>query len=324
MNNDTIKENEFVLRRLGESFPQFMLDLWSAVPLWLLILTVVALAARVGYVRHYRKTRGPAKLDDTAYWLWWAACLSVIALVVTVLVRFYVADTRQMEAATPALSAFAGSNTVLWYAFVGTVFGLGTVYVVLMYIKDSRSVRWYWAANLAILRICVYAVLCFVFLLPARQTWERTEKKSRVVVLIDITPSMFKPDDTGINPPRRMDVLIKFLTDKDIAFVQNLLKTNPVAVYPFGTRLDETPQIIDRSEQPWGKDEWEALARYDFRPFLLKGLSDAAKDALRNTDTWSAGNAGSPDWASAWFARKDEQKLVNGMSDADTATLREN
>ncbi len=401
MNNDTIKENEFVLRRLGESFPQFMLDLWSAVPLWLLILTLGVVWARVAY-KYVGKPPTPGQADSMANdFLWglviglvalvglflplnillkfvgtvlayvlvfgvyaalvlvaaavrylfvgtgesrpreagsgwrgipvsrllsWAVTLTVALFVCWVLVAFFGRDSEQIKEPTPALSAFAGSNTVLWYAFVGTVFGLGAVYVVLMYIKDARSVRWYWATNLAVLRICVYAILCFVFLLPARQTWERTEKKSRVVVLIDVTPSMTKvTDEVGaVNPPKRMDVLVKFLTDKDVAFIQKLLKTNPVAVYPFGTRLDETPQIIDRSEQPWGKDEWDALARYDFRPFLLKGLSDGGKDALRNTDTWNAGNAGSPDWASAWFARKDETKLVNGMSDADTATLREN
>ena len=59
-----------------------------------------------------------------------------------------------------------------------------------MYIKDHRSVRWFWATKLAILRIAVYAILCFVFLLPALQTKEKVYKNSRVVVLVDITPSL--------------------------------------------------------------------------------------------------------------------------------------
>lgn len=406
MNSDTIKENEFVLRRLGESFPQFLLDLWSAVPLWLLIVTLAFVAARVAYkyttarplahgrpdsivtdflwgliialvalvalflplnilskfvssaaaytivlgvsgvlilaavaVRYLQSRNEEARPRDpdapirvfrfpTAWVLSWAVTLSVAVLLCWVLVAFFIRDSEQIKEPTPSLSTFAASNAALWYGFVAAVFGLGAMYVVFMYIKDSRSIRWFWAAKLAALRIAVYAILCFVFLLPAEQTWERTEKKSRVILLIDISPSMTKVTDevstAAGKPPTRMDLLIKLLTDKDVDLIQKLLRTNPVAVYSFGTRLDEAPQVIDRGEQPWSKDEWEAFARYDFRPFLLKGLSEAGKEALRNTDTWTAGNAGTPDWAATWFARKDEPQLVNGLSEADTALLREN
>jgi hypothetical protein len=370
MNNESIKENEFVFRRLGESFPQFLLDLWSTVPLWLLIVTTLIIGARIGY----RVIRGklPAGHSDSiaADFLWglvlvlilpilpvligwylvstylltgsedrrsstgdpvvrilsWAVTLSVAGLILWMLIAFALRDAEQINAATPSLSAFAVSNNALWFGFVGVIFALGTAYAILMYVQDSRSLRWFWAAKLALLRISVYAILCFVFLLPAQQMWERTEKRSRVVLLVDISPSVTRvTDEVGsAKPLTRMDLLIKFLTDKDIVFIEKILKTNPVAIYPFGTRLDETPQIIDRNEQPWGKEEWEAFARYDFRPFLLKGLSDSGKEAVRNTESWAAPNAGSPDWAAAWFARKDDEKLVNGLSEADTNLLRDN
>ena len=45
----TTKKTEFVFRRLADSFDQFAGDLWGAVPLWLLAVVVVLVAARVVY-----------------------------------------------------------------------------------------------------------------------------------------------------------------------------------------------------------------------------------------------------------------------------------
>ena len=78
----------------------------------------------------------------------------------------------------------------------------------------------------------------------------------------------------------RMDVLIDFLTDdkndSKVRFIQKILEKNPVVVYPFGTRLDESSQMIDREEKPWAAAEWEAFATYDFRPAILKGCRRTA------------------------------------------------
>ena len=284
---ESTRQTEFVFRRLGESFPQFMADLWHAVPLWLLILAVAAVAAKVGYTRYVHGGARPTKPDATEGWLWWAAFAAVATLVVWVLVAFFHRDAEQVKSAGTPISALGASNDAMWYAFVGGLFALGCLFVILMYIKDSKSVRWYWAVGLATLRIAVYAILCFVFLLPARQTWDRTEKRSRVVVLLDISPSVTQVtdeiDSRGRKAKTRMDHLIEFLTDDNVKFVQKILEKNPVVVYPFGTRLDETPQVIGRDEKPWGKAEWEAFAAYDFRPFLLKGLSEPGQEALRNS-----------------------------------------
>src|SRR5262249_4514312 len=86
--NDTepLKKSEFFLRRLEESFPQFMGDLWDSTPLWLLIPAILAVVARVAWGSYYRSTHPHAKKDATTYWLGWTAILAVGALVTYVLV----------------------------------------------------------------------------------------------------------------------------------------------------------------------------------------------------------------------------------------------
>lgn len=355
--SEPIKQSEFVLRRLGESFTQFRQDLWASVPLWLLVPAVLAVVARVWYARYYRRTRGPAKPDATVFWLGWASIILVGAFAAVTLVNFYRLDSEQMRKGTTELSSLGQSNATLWYVFTGGLFAVGAAFVVAMYLRDARTVRWYWAGVLALLRITVYAILCFVFLLPARQTVERTERRSRVVVLVDISPSLTRVSDDlsrkGVKTKTRMENLIEFLSDKDVALIQNILKTNPVAVYPFGTRLDEASRMIERDAAPWGPADWAAFATYDFRPFLTQGLSAADQDALKNTTNpvaWDGPKANPgqdrldpanwADWAAKWVAfradwaakkaqaqnnqREFTEKLVNGISDDGNKLLAEN
>ena len=230
--NEPIKESEFVLRRLGESFTQFRQDLWTSIPLWLLIVTALAVIARVGYARYHRKIHPHAKPDAIQFWLGWSAIISTAALAIWTLVAFYKRDVAQLKGGTTQqLSALGQSNALSWYVFTVGVFVVGAFYVVLMYIKDHRTVRWYWAAKLATIRIAVYALLCFVFLLPARQTWERTEKSSRVVVLVDITPSLTRVSDDvsrkGSKQKTRMDLLIELLSDKGRGPHPEIARTEP-------------------------------------------------------------------------------------------------
>ena len=70
---ESTKETEFVFRRLGESFVQFVTDFWQAIPLWLFILACVAVVAKIGYDRYARRTRGPGRPDATQHRLWWAS-----------------------------------------------------------------------------------------------------------------------------------------------------------------------------------------------------------------------------------------------------------
>jgi hypothetical protein len=354
MTPETLRDTEFVFRRLGESFPQFLSDLWAALPESLVGLTLLLLAVRFLARRYSSQTRragfGVGKPITLTRLLNGAIFLSIAAVIVWFFTAFYYRDTAQIRSGE-AESTLGESNPVLWYVWVGVLLTLAIFYVGVQYLRDSRSIRWYWASFLALLRIAVYAILLTVFLLPAQQTWERTEKRSRVVVLLDVSPSVTQVSDDissgGPRPPRtRIEHLIEFLTDEQVQFVHRLLQNNPVVVYAFGTRLDDSPQVMERGSTPWSQAEWEAFVHYDFRPLLLRGLSPAAQQALQNTTAppWNgprppAGQrrAGPPqwaDWASQWYARREEglsrnpqepsRPLVAGLSPEDDAILRDN
>ncbi|MBN9117742.1 MAG: VWA domain-containing protein [Planctomycetes bacterium] len=328
----TTKKTEFVFRRLADSFDQFVGDLTGTlfggtVSLSLLGLLLIAVVARVTYHYATAARRAAGTKDPTAGWLKTGTWVALLAFVGWGLYAYYVRDTDPARAtAGEAVSTVAKHNAIKWYAFTAALFLLGCVFVLLMYVRDMKTVRWYFALPLAGLRMATYAILCFVFLLPAEQTWEDTNKQSRVVVLLDISPSVTAvTDEIGTGPGRkpktRMDVVIEFLSDERVAFLKNLLDKNPVAVYAFGTRLDESAQVIAQGEPVWSRAEWEAFARYDFKPFVLRGLSDEGKIQVRKLDVWEGDRPGTPDWAAGLYARRDDPELQKtfGLTSADDA-----
>ena len=78
----------------------------------------------------------------------------------------------------------------IWIWILTPILLVGLVYVIWMYLRDGRSIGWWWASFLALLRLTVYAILATVFLLPAMQNWDETKTQSRVVLGVDVTPSM--------------------------------------------------------------------------------------------------------------------------------------
>lgn len=330
------QDREFVLLRLEQSFQQFVTALFQPQGLWLTIpfLLFGALAAVTALVwagqAVYRVANGiprPAKPTTLDNALWWAAFAAWVPFVILFLVSFFRNDTLNPATtlsgtgSSDAFGATSSTNTALWLALTIGVFTLGVLFTVWMYVKDSKSIRWYWAALLALLRITVYAIVCAVFLLPAVQTYDRQEKKSRVVILLDVSPSVTTvSDEIGSAPGKkmktRMGTVIDFLTDGDVAFLNKLLDKNPVYVYRFGTRLDEEAQPFVKGDPAWGRAEWEAFATYDFKPFLLRGLSEVAQEVLRTSDGWVADKPGTPEWAAAWVAAwkgKYERRGDNGQ-----------
>ena len=150
----------------------------------------------------------------------------------------------------------------VWLAVLVPVFVLAIFYVAWMYRRDAHSVGWRWAAFLATLRSIVYAILAIVFLLPAWQTWDRTEHRSKVVLLLDVSGSMNAKDDvpTDTIPVdqllTRKDKVVRFLTDAQVAFLQRLRSKNPVTAYRFGTVLDDEFRSLD-GEKQWSLEDWK-------------------------------------------------------------------
>jgi hypothetical protein len=175
----------------------------------------------------------------------------------------------------------------LWLAVLLPVLLLGVIYVVWMYARDARTVGKAWAAFLGTLRVGVYALLAWIFLLPAWQTWDKLEHRSKVLVLFDVSGSMGSKDDlpTAAVPvdqmPTRQDKVIRFLTDAQVGFLRRLQGRNPVAAYRFGGQLDEEFRVLPDGA-PWPAEEWAAWLKPDPKEAVPEDMADdEARTKLR-------------------------------------------
>lgn len=175
-----------------------------------------------------------------------------------------------------------------WLAIIIPILILGFIYVVWMYVRDSRSVGWRWATFLGALRSLVYIILALVFLLPGIQTWDRIETRSKVVLLIDVSGSMQNSKDelpTEAMPVEklltRQDKLIRFLTDDQLAFLQRLVDQNPITMYRFGGQVDDEFQLFEGkkewAEEQWSKEKWIAWLKPDPKVDIPAELDDAQR-----------------------------------------------
>lgn len=179
---------------------------------------------------------------------------------------------------------------IWWLVILGVVLALGFFYVGWMYVKDSRGVGPWWAIFLGLLRCSVYLILAAVFLLPAYQSWEETESRSKVVVLFDVSPSVTSIIDdipTESQPlaklPTRQDKVLKFLAEKDNHFLRTLLEKNPVTAYRFARGLDD--QFYHFADGVnWTRDEWEEQVR----KLAAKELVETSEPAALPGEFWSA------------------------------------
>src|SRR5258708_30835767 len=133
----------------------------------------------------------------------------------------------------------------LWWLILFAVLLVGFIYVGIMYYRDSRGVGVLWASLLGLLRISVYGIIAFIFLLPAKQSWEEVTTNSKVVVLLDVSQSMGTRDDLPQDNvpyekmPTRADKLLAFFEDGRINFFGSLGKKNPISAFRLARGLDE-------------------------------------------------------------------------------------
>jgi len=176
------------------------------------------------------------------------------------------------------------------------VLTVGVVYVIWMYVRDGHSMGWFWGTFLAALRLSVYAILSFVFLLPAWQNWEESRQQSKVVVAFDVSRSMEKQDDPvsdGIDPktrPTRQDKVLAFLGEPGSTtdFFKRMEKTNPVTLYRWGSSVDDDYLVVNPDGLLWDKKSWEdnqhekdPKARVPGREFARDELANFLKPDLK-------------------------------------------
>src|SRR6516162_1050099 len=214
-----------------------------------------------------------------------------------------------------------------WYLILGAVLAVGVVYVIWMYVRDGHSIGWFWGAFLALLRLTVYAILGFVFLLPAWQNWEETRQQSKVVVTFDISRSMLEkmddPVSEGMDPkqrPTRQDKVYSFLGEPSDAtgFFKRLEKTNPVTLYRWGSGADEDYVVVGQDGLMWDRKTWEdnqhetdPQKRVAGQPFTRGYLGDFLKPDLKV----EAAPGLSDDEKKAFDARKQKlERLVKSTN----------
>ncbi len=155
----------------------------------------------------------------------------------------------------------------VWLWILVPLLLVGAIYVVWMYVRDGRSIGWFWGSFLAALRLTVYGILAAVFLLPALQNWEESKTQSKVVLGVDVSTSMTQTKDDLPSEsvpyermPTRQDKVLSLLTDPNVAFFKRLTERNPVTVYRWGLGVDEEFLNL-RDGRKWTRKEWEELTR---------------------------------------------------------------
>jgi len=164
------------------------------------------------------------------------------------------------------LPGFGEVDGHYWWLILIPLLIVAVVYVILMYIRDGRSIGWSWAAFLGVCRCGVYGILAWAFLMPADQTWNEVRKESRVLVICDISRSFDTRDEIPVGGrriediPTRQDQVIKLMAEKD-GFLKKMLETNPVYTYRFGRFVDENYLVFEKNGTYWTRDQWEDRLR---------------------------------------------------------------
>lgn len=267
--SNTSQEIEFVLRRFNESLP---LGIQGVPPVvWLLIFLGAAVLALLFIALRYA-SESKAVGDRLALVRGGLRLLVGVLLATVFLAGWFFGE------------AFRTQPLLWWWVFVPLVV-LGLAYVVWMYTWEVKTIG-AWALPLAGLRVLVYGFLAVVFLLPAWQTWDVSESRSKVVLLLDVSGSMDSKDDlpTDTMPVEkllsRQDKVIQFLTDAQVAFLKKLQDKNPVTAYRVGGQLDEDFRLFADGKE-WSTEEWNAWLKPNVHEEMAAELDEEAKAKFR-------------------------------------------
>ncbi|MFO1092093.1 MAG: hypothetical protein U0992_02115 [Planctomycetaceae bacterium] len=138
-----------------------------------------------------------------------------------------------------------------WSLFLG--FAVAIVFVIGMYIRDTRTLSRGWTVWLTLLRLAVIAGLLAIALNPQERTQKDAFRSSQVAILVDTSTSMQQPagdpGSSGDAPPiSRMGAVRELLTRSPL--LAELQKTHNVDLYTFDSRLSEPLHRFETSYDP--------------------------------------------------------------------------
>jgi hypothetical protein len=244
------KEWTFVLRRIAEEMPAAAL----AFPI---ALALVALVFLVLYLRKHKLT---------VFGVGSAVVIAGGLLYFTV--------------------GYSLREAVSWWLVIVPTLAVATFYVVLMYVQDAQTIHPLVAALLGSLRLMVYALLAFCFLLPGCQEYDTTITESKILVLFDVSGSMSAVDSHGSEGgTTRLEKIVSFITTpyqqggSNKTFLGHLTDSSPVICYRFGATVDDEPVLLDaKSQSSWNADKWRKWLQVNEADIAVpENLTDDAK-----------------------------------------------
>jgi hypothetical protein len=228
MDNELAQKSEFLWRRLLEAPPGWVV----ALPVGFALLVVLLMWL-------FRREAGFRGI---------VAPLVVVLILSTIYL-----------ALAPVLLPFGS-----WFVVLVPMLAIALLYVGLMYRKDASSIHPAWATFLGLLRCSVYAILAVVFLLPGCQNYDAREYHAKVLMLFDVSGSMFTVDDLpeiGQDPatlPTRQQKVLQLLAasegrDKQprTPLLDRVLAKTPLTFYRFGALLDENFVLTHKDQGAW-------------------------------------------------------------------------
>jgi hypothetical protein len=178
-----------------------------------------------------------------------------------------------------------------WLLFAGFAFAL--VFIVWMYVRDTRQLSRGWTVWLALLRIGVVAGLVVIALNPQERTQKDAFRPSEVAILVDTSTSMQQPagdpEETGdAERETRMAAVRELLTGSPL--IAELQKSHNVDLYTFDSALSENRHRFETDYDPRRKtDEGET-------PFAATGKEATPPPdwnaILQACVWWRSGSAG--------------------------------
>ncbi len=133
-------------------------------------------------------------------------------------------------------------NEYDWLIYGGILLAiLGVVFAI--YRRDTSELPWWLKALLPLLRAAVFVGLLAVYLQPHYRSEREEHYDSRVLLLVDTSLSMARPDAEGSSSPgqTRLQQVAAGLDDTD--FIARLRKKHKVSVVPFNNTLDRARRV---------------------------------------------------------------------------------